>query len=312
MPLTEADRIDWDDLRLCLAVARAGTLSAAGEALGLSHSTLLRRISAFEKRLGVTLFTRNSHGYAPNAAGQKFVAAAALVEAQISGAVAETHGRDEAMAGVIRFAVPDLSGQALMHIVRGFAESHPAIEIIFDVSQKPTGMTLGDAHVALALTAEPPAGQIGNPVGPVGFAAYADVRLIERLPSDARAHLSWVGLSPSLNHLPVGRFDNELSHGCARRHVCNTVPMHYAAIRQGLGAGVLACSIGDADKRLVRCSPVFSDDCLTLWLMHRKELRGNARIMAFYRHLLQQLKRGRGLIQGDQPFRDPILLIGTG
>ncbi len=305
MPSPEADKIDWDDLRLCLAVARAGTLSAAGEALGLSHSTLLRRISGMEKRLGVTLFVRSSNGYTPNAAGKRVIAAATVIEAQVHDALALVQGRDTAMAGVIRFAVPDLSGQALMDIVRLFTDAHPEIDIVFDVSQKPSGLTLGDNHLALALTAEPPAGQVGNPIGAVGFAAYINRELAEAIDNAVPA---WIGLAPSLHHLPVARFDDQLSAGSTRRHVCSNVAMQYAAITRGLGKGVLACAIGDADARLVRCSPVFSDPSLTLWLMHRKELRGNARITAFHRHLLRHLKLGRPLIQGDLPAHTPISL----
>ena len=41
---------DWDDLRLFLAVARAGSLSGAARSLGVTHSTVFRRIGAFEAR----------------------------------------------------------------------------------------------------------------------------------------------------------------------------------------------------------------------------------------------------------------------
>lgn len=54
-PLCEDARVDWDDLRYALAVSRAGTLSAAAEALGVSHTTVGRRLRALEERLRATL-----------------------------------------------------------------------------------------------------------------------------------------------------------------------------------------------------------------------------------------------------------------
>jgi hypothetical protein len=64
-------RIDnWDDLRLFLAVARAGTLSGAAREIGVNHSTVFRRIGAFEEALGVRLFDRLPSGYALTAAGE--------------------------------------------------------------------------------------------------------------------------------------------------------------------------------------------------------------------------------------------------
>ncbi|MFV0475695.1 MAG: LysR family transcriptional regulator, partial [Pikeienuella sp.] len=60
----------WDDLRIALAVAEAGSVNAAAKALGLNHATVLRRIAAFERRRGLTLFERNARGarVAPGAA----------------------------------------------------------------------------------------------------------------------------------------------------------------------------------------------------------------------------------------------------
>ncbi|NLH82737.1 MAG: LysR family transcriptional regulator, partial [Phyllobacteriaceae bacterium] len=47
---------DWDDLRVFLALVRAGSLSAAARALGVEHTTVARRIEGLERDLGVTLF----------------------------------------------------------------------------------------------------------------------------------------------------------------------------------------------------------------------------------------------------------------
>jgi DNA-binding transcriptional LysR family regulator len=54
--------LDWDDLRYFLAVARAGSLSAAARALGVAQPTMGRRIGAFERRVGARLFVANPNG----------------------------------------------------------------------------------------------------------------------------------------------------------------------------------------------------------------------------------------------------------
>jgi len=51
-------RMDWDDLRFFYAIARAGSVRGAALKMKVNHSTVLRRISAFEKKLGVRLFDR--------------------------------------------------------------------------------------------------------------------------------------------------------------------------------------------------------------------------------------------------------------
>src|SRR5260370_2615509 len=62
--------MDWDDVRVFLAVARHGSLRAAGRALGLSQPTIGRRLAAFEATFGgPTLFDRLPEGLPLNAAG---------------------------------------------------------------------------------------------------------------------------------------------------------------------------------------------------------------------------------------------------
>ena len=73
--------MDWDDVRVFLAIARKGSMRAAGRALGLSQPTIARRLAAFEATFGgATLFDRLPEGLRLNAAGLKLVPAAESVE----------------------------------------------------------------------------------------------------------------------------------------------------------------------------------------------------------------------------------------
>ena len=68
----DAQNQNWDDLRFFLAVSRAGTLSGAARSLGVTYSTVFRRLGAFEERLGVRLFERLPDGYALTGASCRF------------------------------------------------------------------------------------------------------------------------------------------------------------------------------------------------------------------------------------------------
>src|ERR1700736_5325175 len=73
--------MDWDDVRVFLAVARHGSLRAAGRALGLSQPTIGRRLAAFEATFGgPTLFDRLPEGLRLNVAGEQLVREAESVE----------------------------------------------------------------------------------------------------------------------------------------------------------------------------------------------------------------------------------------
>src|ERR1700678_4105610 len=76
-----AGSMDWDDVRVFLAVARHGSLRAAGRALGLSQPTIGRHLATFEATFGgPTLFDRLPEGLRLNGAGEQLVPAAESVE----------------------------------------------------------------------------------------------------------------------------------------------------------------------------------------------------------------------------------------
>src|SRR5499425_3300981 len=80
-PRPTREAMDWDDVRVFLAIAREGSMRAAGRALGLSQPTIARRLAAFEASFGgQTLFDRLPEGLHLNAAGEQLVPAAESVE----------------------------------------------------------------------------------------------------------------------------------------------------------------------------------------------------------------------------------------
>jgi molybdate transport repressor ModE-like protein len=74
---------DWNDLRLVLAIFREGTLSGAARSLGVTHSTVFRRLGAIEDRVGARLFERFRDGYAPTPAGETAAGSAARLEVEV-------------------------------------------------------------------------------------------------------------------------------------------------------------------------------------------------------------------------------------
>src|SRR3569833_1400126 len=72
--------MDWDDLRVFLAIYRAGSTSAAARALGVQHTTVGRRLTSLEDALGTSLFTRTPTGLVPTADAEALVRDAEAAE----------------------------------------------------------------------------------------------------------------------------------------------------------------------------------------------------------------------------------------
>src|SRR5262249_35793652 len=78
-------RLDWEDVRYFVALARHGTLSATARALRVNHATVARRIASLEALIGRALFDRRARGYLLTAEGKAVLKeASAMDEAALS------------------------------------------------------------------------------------------------------------------------------------------------------------------------------------------------------------------------------------
>src|ERR1700747_3929141 len=92
----------WDDVRFFLAVARTGSLSRAARALGVGHVTVGRRITALERRVGVTLLNRTPDGFATTSAGEAILQQCAAMESAALDIERAAAGRDSLVTGLGR------------------------------------------------------------------------------------------------------------------------------------------------------------------------------------------------------------------
>jgi DNA-binding transcriptional LysR family regulator len=98
---------DWDDLKYLLAVARHRSTIAAGKALGLSQSTVHRRLAELERRLGRQLVTRHTTGYRLTEFAEGLLPHAERIEAAVDDFERQVTGAAREVTGVIRVTCPE-------------------------------------------------------------------------------------------------------------------------------------------------------------------------------------------------------------
>ena len=142
--------MDWDDVRYFLALARAGSVRAAGTSLGTSHSTVLRRVEALEERLQTRLFDRNRDGYSLTEAGQRVLPSAERVEAEMATIERGVAGADERLEGPVTFTTFDnYIARLLLRELRPFCVAHPAIDLQFSVDFRMADLSRREADIAV-------------------------------------------------------------------------------------------------------------------------------------------------------------------
>lgn len=106
--------MNWDDLRIFLAIARSGQLLAAARRLGLNHTTVARRLTALEQALSVRLVSRRTTGCELTPAGEELLARTEHMEAEMMQAQASIANKDIVVSGTVRIAAPDGFGVAFL------------------------------------------------------------------------------------------------------------------------------------------------------------------------------------------------------
>lgn len=279
MPGMES-QLDWDELKLVLAIARAGSLAGAARRLGLSHATIFRHLNALEKALGMSLFQRDRNRYAATAAGDALAATAAEVETRILDVEQRLTGQAVALSGTIRVTTTDtLLAGLLAPILAMFQDAYPEIVLEVSVSNTVFSLSRRDADIAIRPGHDPNERLVGRRIGQIEQAVYASATHPDDDPASPAQR--WVGSGVGMDYPELDAWlrDQDVESRCW--FMTNTLLATHAAVVAGVGIGVLPCYLGDADRRLRRLqdsSPALTTD---LWLLIHPDVKRVAPFKAF-------------------------------
>lgn len=292
--------LNWDDLRIVLAVAENGTISGAAAALRISHPTLSRRLRQIEQRLGVRLFERTPSSCRPTDAGEEVRLLADRLREDIMALEGRIAGRDRRAQGPVRLTAPDAVSEYLLPgILARICREAPELTIGLVVSNQVLSLAQRTADIALRITDAPDPALRGQRVGTVAAAVYAEKSLAADGPLEQPADRPWVGFDAALACTKLGAWvAAHVPESCIRFRA-NTLPGAIQAVRSGIGLGVLPCFVGSSVPDLVRMAapiPALEQD---LWLLVHPDIARVPRVRAARDALVRQLKTAAAMLAGE-------------
>jgi DNA-binding transcriptional LysR family regulator len=289
--------MDWDNVRVFLAVARAGQFVAAAKRLRLDHATVSRRIAALETALGARLFDRRTTGATLTAAGEKFLRAAEQMETSFLHAQAELGDKEVEMTGLVRIGAPDgFSTYYLAHIFGEFLARHPGI--LIQLVPIPQIMPLARREVDIVVVLDKPeAGRFfARKLTDYSLGIYAsrDYLARHRAPVDVEELSSRRLIGHVAEHAFSGALDyvRELFADAPTAFECASVVTQLEALRAGLGLGVIHDYIAQRFEDLERVLPD-RRAMRSYWIVTHEDTRGLGRIRAAHDHLIASVERDR-------------------
>ncbi len=278
---TQSPSLDWDDLRFFLHVARAGSLTAAAQTMGVSHATAFRRLQRLESDLGVLLFARTRAGYALTSAGEDLLQVATAMELELQSTARRLGSRDAWPGGMVRVTTTDtLMHQMLPPILVAY-QRQAGVQLQLSTSNTMQDIAKGQSDVAIRAGGRPPDPLVGRRLCRVEATVYR-ARTLRGVNPNNWGSCPWIGVDDNLSHLASAQWLHQQGLDPMAVLRTNSLVNVLHLVRCGTALAVLPCYLGDADSSLQRVidPPIaFRSD---LWLLTRSELRTVPRIKKLF------------------------------
>jgi DNA-binding transcriptional LysR family regulator len=290
--------MNWDDVRIFLAVARQGQILGAARALALNHATVARRLTALEEALGARLFVRKTNGSDLSSEGERFLIHAERIESEML-AAREAAGADSGIAGTVRVGAPDGFGVAFLAPRIGeLVERHQGLRIELVPVPRTFSLSRREADIAVTLERPSEGRLVALKLTDYLLGLYASADYLER--HGAPAALADLGRHRLVGYVEDLLFTASLDYTAEflkdwRSSIAVSSAMGQTeAVRAGAGIGILHGFMARGDAVLV---PVLPEHTLkrSYWTVVHEDLRMIRRVAVVAEFLSELVARERAI-----------------
>jgi len=174
------ERVTWEDLRVLLAVSRASSFVAAGRTLGLSTSTVARRISALEAHVGAQLVRRAASGTTIEPGSRGLVELADRIEHELAATARDVRGAPETLTGTVRVSIGDGFERFVVRVAASFRRDHPETFFEMVVDRCVADLAKREADLALRTAKSRSDTIVTRKVGELRYGIYGSEDYLRR------------------------------------------------------------------------------------------------------------------------------------
>ena len=290
------NKLDWALVQAFLAVAEAGSLSAAARRLGTSQPTLGRQIKAVEAKLGLDLFRRHPKGLELTNAGAALVAPARAMREAMREIALYAAGQEAALAGTVRITASEMvSHHVLPPILARIRQQAPDVEVELAPSDLSENLLYREADIAVRMYRPEQLDVVARYLGEIELGLFASKAYAAR-------HGLPQGPEEILGHDMVGYDRSELIVRGMReaglkvsresfKTRCDSQTTYWELVRAGCGIGFGHAMVARRDPGMLEIDLGFPMPSLPVWLASHQGLRHTPRVRLVWEILAEGLAK---------------------
>lgn len=295
--------MEWTTLRDFVAVAEAGSLSAAARALGSSQPTIGRRIDQLERQLNAVLFNRTAQGLTLTQTGEQVLTYAQRMADEAFAIERIAKGSNQRLEGSVRITLTDMMGnQWLPTKLPEFYQRYPGLCLEVVVNNRALDLIKREADIAVRFARPQQLDLVARRSVQLNYGLYASANYLNRIGRpqhirDFKQHYFVSYDEAILRNASLKRVEKLIGlERILHRSTSNAGVL--AAIKQGVGLGIAGCYFADQEPQLERLLPRQFNYSFEVWVVTHADIYKSARIKAVFDFLIEKLEEDTHLFSG--------------
>lgn len=278
--------MSWDDLRYLEVLSRRGSAQAAARELGVSASTIYRRVAALETELGSACLVKGSGTGELTANGQRLVAMAREIRTGMGKIRSLSEADKGVLSGTVGLTTVDGIVPLLLAPLRELTADFPGLSIDLIVGDSGPSVRKHQVDVAIGVMARPPEELIGKRLFAIEYAVYRSSNFQEQDSS------RWIRRGPPITFTPESEWEDQQEGESVIRS--GTLSAMLSMAQGGLGLALLPKRLAQLQPELVEVvryrESLQSLPMRKAWLLVHPDMRNTPKIRALFDRICEHLE----------------------